>query len=187
MQLFIALLRAVNASGHNKIVMADLRAACDELGWHEVQSYIQSGNLIFQADKEAAVLEGELEEMIAGRFGLTVPVMVRTAVQWAAYLNDNPYPRASQQEPNRVMLALSKEPPNPNAVSELRQYATGSERITQIRDALWIHFGDGAGKSRLSPAVFDRLVGSPVTMRNWRTVVRLGELSTARKPDLLRE
>jgi uncharacterized protein (DUF1697 family) len=173
----IALLRGINVAGQNKIAMPELRAMCEGLGWQNVQSYIQSGNLVFEAAAPPAQLESELEQAIKQRLGLAISVIVRSAADWPAYVRGNPFPDASEREPNLVMLALSKAPPKPDAVAGLSERATSGERLTQVGDALWIHYPSGAGRSRLSPALFDRLVGSPVTARNWRTVLRLAELS----------
>lgn len=176
---FIALLRGINVGGHNKIAMAELRALCGELGWQSVQSYILSGNLLFEAEGPAARLEAELEQAIASRLGLTIAVIVRAAADWPAYVRGNPFPDASKSEPNLVMLALAKAPPLEGALAGLRERATNGERIEQAGDALWVHYGGGVARSKLSPALFDRLVGSPVTARNWRTVLKLAELSGA--------
>lgn len=174
---FVALLRGINVSGHNGVPMAELRSLCVGLGWGDVQTYIQSGNVVFRADGAAAALEEELERAIERRFGFPVPVMVRAAADWPGYVEGNPYPEASGAEPNRVMLALSKAPPKEGAVEGLRERAADGERIARVGDALWIHYAGGSGKSKLTPALLDRLVGSPVTTRNWRTVLRLGELA----------
>jgi uncharacterized protein (DUF1697 family) len=176
-EIFIALLRGINVTGNNKIPMPELRALCAEAGWGDVRSYIQSGNLIFRADSAPTELEAELERAIAGRFSLTIPVIVRAAAAWPAYVADNPFPEASEHEPNLVMLALAKKPPRAGAVEGLRERAANGERIEGAGDAIWVHYPEGAGRSKLSPALFDRLAGSPVTARNWRTVLKLGELA----------
>lgn len=158
--------------------MAELRLLCGKLGCGDVQSYIQSGNLVFSAPDKPAILEAKLEESIKRRFGISIPVLVRTATEWSAYLKRNPFSETSETEANRVLLVLSKSRPNPDAVKGLRERAADGERIVQTGDALWIHFGNGMGRSKLSPAVLDRLVGSPVTGRNWRTVLKLDELAS---------
>lgn len=173
---FIALLRGINVSGHNKVPMSELRSMCAELGWGDIQTYIQSGNLVFTAGSAPAALEAELERAIVRSFGLLVPVIVRAATDWPAYVKSNPFPEASEREPNLVMLALSKAPPKADAEVGLRERAVNGERIVRVGDALWIHFSNGVARSKLSPGLFDRLVGSPVTTRNWRTVLKLGEL-----------
>lgn len=177
----IALLRGINVSGRNSIRMADLRALCEGLGWRDVQTYIQSGNIVFRAEKVgAAALELALERAIERKWALSVPTLVRSAAQWSGYARGNPFPAESAGEPNRVMLAVSKAPPLDTAVDELQRRAANGERIARVGDVLWVYFAAGAGQSKLSPAVFDRAVGSTVTARNWRTVVKLEELSRDR-------
>jgi uncharacterized protein (DUF1697 family) len=173
---FVALLRGINVGGHNPVPMAELRSLCEPLGWQDVRSYIQSGNLVFQAEAAAAELEAEIEREIERHFGLVLPVIVRTAAQWRTYLGGNPFPEDSEREPNRVLLALSKAPPASDAADRLRGRAAGGEQIAQVGEALWIHYPGGAGRSKLTPGVLDRLVGSPVTTRNWRTVLQLGSM-----------
>jgi uncharacterized protein (DUF1697 family) len=173
----IALLRGVNVGGRNRVPMPELRSLCAELGWVDVQTYIQSGNLVFRAAAAAAELERDVERAIARYFGLEIPAIVRTAAEWQSYVAGNPYADASRSEPNRVMMALSRAVPKKDAADALQARANSNERVVQVGDALWVHFGVGAGKSKLSPALFDRLVGSPVTMRNWRTVQNLDKLA----------
>ncbi|HEX5581263.1 MAG TPA: DUF1697 domain-containing protein [Gemmatimonadaceae bacterium] len=177
--LHITLLRGINVSGRNRIPMADLRTLCGELGWRDVASYIQSGNLIFRSHDAPAELERMLERAIERRFGLVIPVVARSAAEWPAYVSGNPFPEASEREPNLVMLALSRSPPAPDAASRLQARAADGERVVRVGDALWIHFAGGAARSKLAPALLDRLVGSPVTTRNWRTVLALDGLIAA--------
>jgi len=177
---FIGLLRGINVGGHNQIPMSDLCSLCAEIGLGDVQSYIRSGNLVFSATATAARLEVLLEESIERRFNLQIPVLVRDTKDWLGYVKSNPFPKASLKEPNLVALALSKRTPKADATEQLRERADDGERLTQIGDALWIHFSGGSAKSKLSPALLDRLVGSPVTTRNWRTVLKLQDLAHSR-------
>ena len=179
MARYAAFLRAINVGGHNRIPMPELRSCCDEIGWKNVRSYIQSGNLVFDASGTAPILEAALEKAIKLRFDLTVPVIVRTAAQWGRYEAGNPFSEASANEPNLVMLALSKRPPIRGAIDTLRERAVIGENIEQRGDAIWIHFGGGVARSKLSPGFLDRIVGSPVTTRNWRTVIELARTVTA--------
>ena len=177
MTSFIALLRGINVGGHKKIPMAELRALGEQIGFAQVQSYIQSGNLIFCATGKADAIETQLEQAIARRFGFAVEVLVRPASQWPALAKTNPFAEASQKEPNLVMMSLAKRPPRPEALAALRERAQNDERIELTGEVLWVHFAGGVAKSKLAPALIDRLVGSPVTARNWRTVQKLGELA----------
>ena len=175
-QAFIALLRGINVSGSNRIPMAELCSLCTKIGWTDVQTYIQSGNLVFSAYGKPAALEVALEQVIQKRFGFSIPVIVRPADAWPSYVKNNPFSKESAKEPKFTHLALSKLPPKANAAKELQGRAANGEKIVQKGDALWIHFPTGVGKSKLSPSLLDRLIGSPVTLRNWNTVLKLGEM-----------
>jgi uncharacterized protein (DUF1697 family) len=169
----VALLRAVNVGGR-KLPMAELRALCaDELGWEDVATYIQSGNVVFTAKARPDALEKALEDAVAKRFGFDSPVIVRTAAQWAHYAPANPFPKAAKDEPNRLMLLLSKSPPARGAEDVIQARAVAGEQVKRAGDALWFHYPEGAGTSKLSPSLIDRAVGSPGTARNYRTVVTL--------------
>lgn len=174
----IALLRAVNVGGR-KLPMAQLRALCADLGWEDIETYIQSGNLVFSAPGKAETLEAQLEKAIEERFGMEVPVMVRTASQWAGYVSANPFPKAAEDEPNRLQLLVSKDPPKVDAAEKLMERALAGESVKAAGGALWFHFPEGVGTSKLVPALIDKAAGSPSTSRNWRTVLKLQEMAQA--------
>jgi uncharacterized protein (DUF1697 family) len=161
--------------------MADLRTVCEAIGWREVRTYIQSGNVVFRARGAPRALERQLETAVADTLGTTTAVIVRTVKEWRQYLRANPFPRESSSAPNLVMLALSQKPAVPEALNTLRTRAD-SEMIEEAGGALWIYYPEGAGRSRLTPAVLDRSVGSPVTTRNWRTVTKIAELADQLHP-----
>jgi uncharacterized protein (DUF1697 family) len=171
----VALLRAVNVGGR-KLPMAELRALAGEIGWADARTYIASGNLIFTADAPRETLEAQLEKAIAGRFAMDVPTIVRTAEEWASYAPSNPFADAARDAPNLLMLLIPKQPPSDGAVEALRAKAAAGERVARAGDALWIHFAGGSARSMLTPGLIDRAIGSPATSRNYRTVLKLGEL-----------
>lgn len=179
MTTFIALLRGINVGSTRKIAMAELKLLCGELGWTDAQTYIQSGNVVFKAAGQASAHEAALEAGILKRFGLEVDVVVRTAAQWARYVADNPLRAAAEAEANHVLLGLSKAPPRADALDRLRERATAGERVEAAGDGLWFHYPAGLGRSKWTPALIDRLVGSPLTGRNWRTVLKLAEMAGA--------
>lgn len=159
------------------IPMAELRALCSGLGFADVQTYIQSGNVIFSAKEAAATIETKLERAIAERFGFSVDTLVRAATDWPAFIKGNPFVEACAKEPQYVLMALAKRTPSPDAVAALRERAKDDERIEAAGTAIWFHHPSGSARSKLTPSLIDRLVGSPVTARNYRTVLKLGELA----------
>lgn len=179
MDRFVALLRGINVGGHNKVPMAELRALGEGLGWSGVATYIQSGNLVFEAAGKADALETILEAAIAQRFGIEVAVIVRAARDWSGYVAGNPFPEVAEAEPNRLMLCLAKKAPARDCAAALEGKARDGEAVRLVGEALWIHYPAGAGQSRLSPSLIDRLAGSPVTARNYRTALKLEAMLAA--------
>ena len=175
MARLVALLRAVNVGGR-KLPMAELRALCAELGWEDVETYIQSGNLAFTAAGSAVALEARLEDAIATRFGFHSDAIVRTAAQWRRLVDSNPFPEESEREPNRVLAGLAKSGLAAGAAAAIANSAAAGERVEEAGGALWFHYPQGVGTSKLTPKLIDRAAGSPVTARNWRTVTTLMEM-----------
>ncbi len=172
---YVALLRAVNVGGA-KLPMAELREECAALGWRAVQTYIQSGNVVFESDDEPAVLEAALEQAVARRFGFERPVIVRSAAQWAVYAAGSPFPDQERLQPNYLLLGVAKAPVASGAAEILQGRGAAGEQVRQTDDALWLWFPDGSGATKLTPAAIDKAAGSPVTTRNWRTVAKLQDL-----------
>ena len=177
-QTWVALLRGINVTGNNMIPMARLRVLCEEIGWADVRTYIQSGNIVFTSTATSKEkLETRLGEAIEDRFGLTPAVIVRSRVAWPRYVESNPFPGPSKKAPSHVLMGVSKSKPNPGAEMELRSRAANGERVRLVGDALWVHYAGGVAGSKLSSSVVDRAVGSPVTMRNWNTVRKITALA----------
>jgi uncharacterized protein (DUF1697 family) len=178
----VALLRGVNVGGRRKIAMAELCRACGEAGLEDVRSYIASGNLVFTSSKDPDDAAAVVERAIARRFGLDdVDVMARTAAQWARCVAANPFTEASAAEPSRVFLLLAKTPRvAATRAEELRERAAPGEAVAVAGGAVWIHWPRTAPRSRLlATGIVDRVVGAPVTARNWRTAVALRDLARA--------
>ncbi len=171
----VALLRAVNVGGR-KLAMADLRALCAGLGWMDVATYIQSGNVVFTMEAGSDELESALETVIRRQLHLDVPVIVRTAAQWTRLAASNPFAKAVRDEPNRLQMLVSKRPPNSDAVETLMARAQAGERVEAAGGALWLHYPQGVGTSKLTPSLIDKACGSPATGRNYRTVLKLREM-----------
>ena len=178
MTRLLALLRGINVSGQRKVPMAELREACADAGLSNVETYIQSGNVIFSTSAPARA-GATVEQLISERFGFEVDVVTRTSTQWAAHIAANPFPQATQQDPSHVMLLVSKQPPREEAIAALSARAAHGEAIAACADALVIHYPQGVAGSRLSPSLMDRRVGSPATGRNWRTVLTLQRMLDA--------
>jgi uncharacterized protein (DUF1697 family) len=173
----VALLRGINVGGNRKVPMAELRSIAVESGFTQVETYINSGNLIFDSGKRSAAKAAtHLEAAIHEHFGFALDVIARTDKEWEAYAAGSPFPKAARDRPNLVMIGLSKLPLGSDTAARLRERTAENERVEVVNGAIWVDFGGGAGRSALTPAWFDKAAGSPVTLRNWRTVLKLGEM-----------
>jgi uncharacterized protein (DUF1697 family) len=162
----VALLRAVNVGGR-KLPMAELRDLCADLGWSDVKTYVQSGNVIFSADGKPPALEKALEAEIEKRFGFNAPTFARTAREWAKYAQRNPFPEAAKSTPNLLLLYVSKTVRANGAEDAIQARAADGEVVKRAGDALWIYYPSGSGRSKLSPSLIDKAIGSPATSRNY--------------------
>lgn len=176
MKRFVALLRGINVTGRNKIPMLELKQVCAGLGWKDVATYIQSGNVGFSAPGTAAALEAALEGAIQQAFGLSIPVVVRSREEWERIAAANPFRKVCETQAKLVMCVVGKLPFRKELVAELAPRAAAGERIERAGEALWIHFPEGVARSKLTPAAIDKAAGSPMTARNWNTVVKLLEI-----------
>jgi uncharacterized protein (DUF1697 family) len=172
MTRMVALLRAVNVGGR-KLPMAEFRAQISSLGWANVATYIQSGNLVFDADCTPAEAEAAIETLIREQHGYEAPAIVRTSNQWAAYPGGNPFPDAARHTPNYLLMLVAKDRLKPDAAEVIQARATAGEQARQVGETLWIHFPQGSGTSKITPALLDKAMGSTATSRNYRTVCTL--------------
>jgi uncharacterized protein (DUF1697 family) len=174
MPTFIALLRAVNVAGHQPVAMADLRRFLSDLGYDNPRSFLQSGNLVFDAPGgQSSRLEARLEQEAARRLGLRTAFFVRTAAEWRAIVARNPFVEEVGSGPARVALMLAKRRPEPSRLAALQAAIRGREVVAGGARHLYAVYPDGFGRSRLTLAVIEKAIGSPSTARNWNTVLRL--------------
>ncbi len=173
----IALLRGVNVAGHKPVKMAALRQCLTDLGCAEVQTLLQSGNVVFGGGRGAgSAVEGWLARALAAQLGVQTNVYVRVAAEWQALIGANPFPEEAKRDPAHLIAMCFKATPAPGTVDALRSVISGRERVQAVGRELYIVYPDGIGQSRLTTAVIDRALGVRGTARNWNTVLKLGAL-----------
>ena len=168
MTVFVALLRAVNVGGTGKLPMKDLAALCTGLGFAEVRTYIQSGNVVFESALAEPAIRARLEAALTERLGKRADVVVRTGSELRAVWKANPFPRA---EPAKVIAVFRSERVHERMLSEV--VAPAGEQVRLGKRELYVYFPQGMGKSKL------RLPAGVGTMRNMNTVAKLVEMATA--------
>ncbi|MDX2149225.1 MAG: DUF1697 domain-containing protein [Bryobacteraceae bacterium] len=171
-QPVIALLRGVNIGGHHKLPMSQLRALCEGLGLTSVQTYIQSGNVVFRAPS-ARNLENRLETAIEAAVGFRPAVILRTLDEMRAVAAANPFPPGF--EPSKLAIFFSRTaPPGPLPLIE----SPTGETLHLAGRELFVYFPEGQGRSKLPFAKLERVFsGGPSTARNWNTLLKLIEIA----------
>lgn len=170
---WVALLRAVNLGGANKVPMAQLRTQLGEAGYENVRTYIASGNVVLDSSRSATALRAELERLIADTFGVRTTVMLRRPRELAATVAAHPF-GADTSETHVAFLAAS---PAKAAAARLEAAAPGADSSVLAGTELFLRLPRGVHGSRLSSARIEKLLGVPATLRNWRTVVALADLA----------
>lgn len=172
----VALLRGINVGGRNKLPMAELRALLGDLGMGDVQTLIQSGNVLFSSDRTSTELKALLAEQIEARFGFPVPVAVRTAAELHGILEANPFQREPEVLPEHLHVGFLVDPP---VRTELDAGRSPGDRAILVQNHLFLHLPNGMGRTKLTSAWLDKQLGTVVTVRNWTTLGRLLECTPA--------
>ena len=169
----VCLLKGVNVGGKNRLPMASLRELFTSLGHEDVETVIQSGNVIFKPHGRPSA--AGLEEAIASEFGLRVPVVLRTASELGRVLQKNPFADADEQF---LHVAFLQERPAAAALRDVDAAGFAPERFALVGRDLYLHLPHGMARTKL-PATLERRLRLPMTVRNLRTVTTLAERSAA--------
>jgi uncharacterized protein (DUF1697 family) len=173
----IALLRGINVGGKNLVPMKELAALFAAAGCSEVATYIQSGNVIFRAPaKLAPKLPAQLTKAIEARFGCRVPVVVRTAGELRRVAEENPFLR-ERADPDALHVAFLADEPAAARVAALDPKRSPTDRYLVRGREIYLHCPDGLARTKLTNQYFDSQLATTSTVRNWRTVLKLLELS----------
>ena len=173
----VALLRAVNLAGLNRVAMGDLRELCEGLGLSGATTLLQSGNVVFRSPRVAASLERLLEVETRKRLKVDTSYFLRTAAEWHTMMARNPFPDEARRDPGRLIVMFLRDAPSPRDVGALQAAIKGREVVKADGRHAYITYPDGQGRSRLTNAIIEKALGTTGTARNWNTVVKLAALA----------
>ncbi|HKX82723.1 MAG TPA: DUF1697 domain-containing protein [Pyrinomonadaceae bacterium] len=173
---YVALLRGINVGGNTMIKMSELKATFERLGFANVATYINSGNLAFDVRKSSdATLAAKIEKAVEKDFGKPVKVMVRPQEEIVRILANNPFDGEYKSHKEMHVLFLNAALPNEKA-KELRAIAPEGERFAVSGREIYCHLPMGVAESVMGRGLFERKIKVDSTARNWRTVEKLAEL-----------
>jgi uncharacterized protein (DUF1697 family) len=172
---YVALLRGVNVGGQRRLAMDELRDLFVSEGAQAVETYLQSGNVIFRSGAAPTRLVANLERKIGSKLGAGVSIIVRTPTELAKVLAQNPFARGGADTGRLHVTFLSKTPVR-SRVSQLERVTTGADRFAVAGRQVYLYCPNGYGRTKLSNAFLERRLEVEATTRNWRTVTELAEL-----------
>lgn len=173
---YVAMLRGINVGGRNRLPMRELAALFVAAGGDNVETYIQSGNVIFDASREAAANSSEtVSHAIEHQYGYRIPVIVRTAAQVANVVDSNPWIPAGVPETMLHVYFLQTEPEQ-NRISALEPERSPGDAFAVLGQEVYLNLANGMARTKLTNAYFDSALNTISTGRNWRTVSKLHDL-----------
>ncbi|WP_439131736.1 DUF1697 domain-containing protein [Polaribacter sp.] len=171
MKRYIVLLRGINVSGRNKIPMAELRALLKNLNFYNVQTYIQSGNIILDTTATKYTIQKNISAAILNRFGHTVAVLSRTITEWESAIEH--YPFSTENEKIVAFTFLDK----PTEIQKIELSTTGEDQYSINGDVVYLYCPSTFAKTKLSNHLFERKLKVTATTRNLRTTLKLLSLA----------
>ena len=178
MATYVGLLRAINLGSHNKIAMSDLKLMLERLGFDEPRTVLLSGNIVFKSESaSAAKLEQQLERASTNHLAVTTDYFVRSATEWQAIVDANPFVKEAKKDPARVIMMCLRDAPTPAQVKALQASIVGREVVKASGKHAYLIYPDGQGRSKLTIQKIEKALGTRGTARNWNTVLKLAELS----------
>lgn len=179
MTTYISILRGINVGGHRKIIMAELRKMYEQLGFCQVKSYIQSGNVVFESDKKMSSHELELllEKRIMEVFGHEVPVLIRTSEEWDMAIKANPF-LIEETNTDKLFITFLSQLPSSELKEELSSMDFSPDQLEIIDKCVYLLCERKYHETKMTHSLIERKLKVKATARNWKTTMKLKEMSS---------
>jgi uncharacterized protein (DUF1697 family) len=171
MPTYISMLRGINVGGHKTIKMDQLRKSFEALGFEQVKTYIQSGNVVFRGGKlSTLVLSKKIEAKILGDFGFSVSVISRTQDEMEKTIQDNPFLKERGMDQTKLHVTFLSEAPAPSALQKMQAFISAPDQSRCAGREIYLYLPNGVSQSSLWKTPWERTLSVVTTMRNWKTV-----------------
>ncbi len=180
MQTFIAILRGINVSGQKKILMADLKKLFEDLKFSEVQTYIQSGNVVFKSAAKLSDIQlaQKIEKAIQEKYNFTVPVITRTKEEIERVITESPFVKNKQIDLKKLHVTFLSELPKKENVESINKSEFSPDEFFIKGKEIYLHIPESYGETKLSNKFFENKLKVTATTRNWNTVNKLLEMTS---------
>jgi uncharacterized protein (DUF1697 family) len=170
--VYVAMLRGVNVGG-NSLKMDWLRGACEDMGWQNVRTYVQSGNIVFSSRLAPAKLAETLKATIDAQTRLPVSVVVRNASEMTKIVAGNPFVKQNGIDLAKLHVTFLAKAPSKPALDKLDALAGTRDQYRMAKQEIYLHCPVSYGKTRLSNTAIEKALSVGATTRNWTTVATL--------------
>jgi uncharacterized protein (DUF1697 family) len=175
--VYVSLLRGINVGGHKRIKMDKLRQSFEALGFEEVKTFIQSGNVVFKTGKlSTTTLSKNIEGRILDDFGFSVSVVTRTADEMRERVEKNPFLRERGIDPEKLHVVFLSEAPASDALKKFADLAIPPDQSRCVGKEIYLYLPNGVAQSFWMKTPIDRLLSVVTTTRNWKTVNTLHQM-----------
>jgi uncharacterized protein (DUF1697 family) len=183
METYIAILRGINVSGKNKILMAELKDLLETLQFSQISTYIQSGNIVFQyhANSNTLQLATTIEEAISLKYGYRVPVIVLCLEELQQTIERNSFLTDPTIDPTKLHVTFLATPPSTDKIALMSQLSFLPDKFYIIDKQVYLHCPINYGETKLSNQFFENKLKVKATTRNWNTTLKLLEIATMKK------
>ena len=177
MTSYVSLFRGINVGGNQTVRMDALKELHTSLDLRDVQTYIQSGNVVFASDgADATQIQKDIEDGFAQKFGFQAKVMVRTADEFNVLIENNPFQNQPMKESKWVVAMFLASHPISTAREDIQKTYTGPEELHIMGQEVYIYYPEGIGRSKLTNTFLEKKLKTMGTARNWNTVLRLQKM-----------
>ncbi len=172
MAIFLSILRGINLGGHKKILMADLKTLYEELGFTNVITYIQSGNVVFENPQNINMVQA-IGQKIFEKYGFEVPIIIRTLDELGALIDKNPFLKEENIQIDKLHITFLADLPQAILLDKVQTLTYPPDRFIILEKEAYIYCPDGYGNTKLNNSFFESKLKVTATTRNWKTVNEL--------------
>lgn len=178
--IYVSILRGINVGGQRKILMADLKKLYENLGFKDVVTYIQSGNVIFKTTENYSSedLIQILETAIFEQYQFNVPIIIRTKDEIDKTIDTNPFLSDKDVDLEKLHVTFLENTPNSTQLEKIKAYDYSPDKFIIVDKNVYLYCPIDYGHSKLSNSFFELKLKTKATTRNWKTVNKLSELAT---------
>ena len=176
MKTYIALLRGINVGGHKKILMADLRNLLEKSNFKNIQTYIQSGNVVFQSSiDDISSIENSIKDQLLKKYGFEVPVIVKAKQEFNSIFIDCPFSEVKKKN-SYFMLLLTE--PREDLIKEISLIKYPNEEFYITKKCIYIYYTTGYKNAKCGNNFFEKKLKVTATARNYKTMMKLIEMTS---------